>query len=1058
MGPEDVSRDAEPQEQAGESGRRTGESQSSKSAVSVALPLGGKQAIQFFSLAPFAVAIFDRDLRYMAASKRWIKDYRLIGKRVLGKTQYEVFPHMADEWRDRYERCLAGEKFDEQESRFEGPNGTEWISWKMHPWTTDDGDIGGVILFSEFVSDQKRRTLELERNEAFLEVVLDSVHDGIVACDANGRLTLFNTATKSLHGLPAQPVQPDEWSEHYSLYRPDGVTPLTKEEVPLFRALSGERVDGVEMVIAPKGQDPRYVISRGRALYDLDGVKIGAVATMRDITEERHANAQLLEREQRFRTLYHRTPAMLHSVDRDGQLIRVSDFWLETLGYTREEVIGTRFLNLVPEASRAHVKQTILKFFADHGYLENVEFQIQKKSGETIDIQLSAVSEFDEAGERTNSLTVLTDITARKNAERELRRSEEQFRGAFESSPQGMALVSSTGTWINVNTALCTMLGYTEAELFARSIQEITHPEDLEIDYKNAKQLISGERHSYQMEKRYLHKDGSTVWAWISVMLMRDTEGNPSHYVIQMLNLTDRKRMERALRRSEEQFRSAFDASPQGMALISPAGTWLMVNTALSEMFGYAKDEFGELGLKSLTHPDDLDTELDDIKKLLDGSLDGNGSSIQLEKRYLRKDGETIWGQVTISLIRDEKGEPFQFVFQLMDLTKRKETEEQLVQAQKLEAVGQLTGGLAHDFNNLLAVILISLQLLERDHGDDPKTLKRIQAALDATERGADLTHRLLAFSRRQSLEQKILDVAELIEGMSELLKRTLGGGVKLKTEFKKDLWNVEVDQSQLETGLLNLAINARDAMPSGGDLTIEARNIHIDKAYAKAHKEVETGSYVLVAVSDTGVGIPAKLVDKVFQPFFTTKEVGKGTGLGLSMVYGFVKQSKGHIEVYSEEGVGTSIKLYLPALVDGHVSAVTETDVTDGEVVGGDEVILVTEDDPAVRQSVTSLFKSLGYRVVEAENGKMAVDILNSDSPIDLLFSDIVMPGGMDGIALAEKAEVLRPGIKILLTTGFAEGAVARNETLGEHMQIIGKPYRREDVAKKIRDVLERS
>lgn len=1052
MGPEDVSGDAERVEQAEQSGPDLSESGTPKSAVSVALPLGGKQAIQFFSLAPFAVAIFDHQMRYMAASKRWIKDYRLIGKRVLGKTQYEVFPHMSAEWRDRYQRCLDGEKFDEQESQFDGPNGTEWISWKMHPWTSDDGFIGGVILFSEFISDQKRRTLELERNESFLEVVLDSVHDGIVACDANGRLTLFNAATKALHGLPAERVGPDQWSEHYSLYRPDGVTPLTTEEVPLFRALNGERVDGVEIVIAPKGGERRHVISRGTALYDADGVKIGAVSTMRDMTEEHKANTQLLEREQRLSTLYHRTPAMLHSVDRNGRLIRVSDFWLETLGYSREEVIGTRFLDLVPDDSREHVKTTVLNFFAEHGYLENVEFRVRRKSGDAIDIQLSAVSEFNEDGERTNSLTVLTDITSRKNAERELRRSEEQFRGAFESSPQGMALVSSAGAWINVNRALCEMLGYAEPELFAISIRDITYPEDLNVDLDNVKRLISGERDSYQMEKRYVHKDGSTVWTWISVMLIRDAKGKPAHYVIQMLNLTDRKRMERALRRSEEQFRSAFEMSPQGMALVSPAGNWLTANAALCDIFGYAKEDFHTLGLKNLTHPDDLGSEFEDIQKL----LSGEGQSIQLEKRYRRKDGETIWAQVSISLIRDEKNDPFQFVFQLMDLTKRKETEEQLVQAQKLEAVGQLTGGLAHDFNNLLAVILISLQLLEREHGDEPRSLKRIQAALDATERGADLTHRLLAFSRRQALEQKILDVPELIDGMTELIERTLGGSVSLKTHYEPDLWNVEVDQSQLETGLLNLAINARDAMPNGGDLTIEARNINIDTAYAKAHKEVETGRYVLVAVSDTGEGIPEELVEKVFQPFFTTKEVGKGTGLGLSMVYGFVKQSKGHIEVYSEEGFGTSIKLYLPALVDSKSSAIADSVDTGGEVVGGDEVVLITEDDPAVRQSVSSLFKSLGYRVLEAEDANKAVKILNSDTPIDLLFSDIVMPGGMDGIELAGKAVVLRPSVKVLLTTGFAEGAVARNGTLGANMQIIGKPYRREDVAMKVRDVLD--
>lgn len=1188
--PDDAAHQKVAQEYAGDLPGFNGRAQSSSSAgvndalpnqVDRALPLGGRQAMQFFSLAPFAVAIFDRDMRYMAASKQWIKDYRLQGKRVLGKSQYDVFPNMSDAWRELYERCLSGEKFDEQESKFEGEGarGEEWISWKMHPWTTDEGDIGGVILFTEFISAQKQRSLELERNQAFLEVVLNSVHDGIVACDADGNLTLFNEATKSLHGLPAEPIPPEEWANHYSLFRPDGETPLAKEEIPLFRALNGEQVDGAEMVIAPTGLKPRRILSRGTALFDSNGDKIGAVATMHDVTEEREFSRQLADSEKQFRKLYNETPAMLHSVDRDGKLIRVSDywlqtlgyerdevigkqffdllpddsreyvkkevlpafvqrgeldnveftvlkkdgssidvqlsvvaqrnetgfvessitvltdisarklaetdlrqsethfrnlynttpamlhsvdrngrlirvsdFWLESLGYKREEIIGTRFLELVPEEKRDHVRGTILKFFAEHGYLENVEFQLQKKSGEVMDVQLSAVSEYGEDNERTNSLTVVTDITDRKSAERELRASEEQFRGAFEASPQGMALVKPNTEWIGVNAALCEILGYEKQELLNLSIREITHPDDLNNDLTHVQELMAGTRTSYQLEKRYLHKDGSTVWALISVMLVRDSNNEPVHFVIQMLDLTDRKRMERALKRSEEQFRSAFETSPQGMALVSPGGRWLTANKALCDMFGYEKTELLEKGIQGLTHPQDIDTEVEDIKRL----LRGDGHSFEIEKRYLHKSGATIWGQVCISLIRDDAGEPAQFVFQMIDLTQRRAAEEQLVQAQKLEAVGQLTGGLAHDFNNLLAVILISLQLLERSHADDPKSLKRIKAGLDATERGADLTRRLLAFSRKQSLEQKVVGVRKLIKSMSGMLQRTLGGAISLTTHYDSNLWKIETDPSQLETGILNLAINSRDAMPGGGELTIEAKNVVIDEAYAGSHSEVSPGNYVLIAVSDTGEGIPQNIVEQVFQPFFTTKEVGKGSGLGLSMVYGFVKQSKGHIEVYSEQDVGTSIKLYLPAVLNAEETVVAEEKEANTEVIGGDEVVLVAEDDPAVRQSVTSLLSSLGYQILEAENAYGALDIISAESSIDLLFSDIIMPGGMDGIDLAEQAKLVRPGLKVLLTTGFAEAAVSRNKSLALKSEIIGKPYRREQVAMKIRSILD--
>lgn len=1143
------------------------------------VPLSPNQVRQFFSAAPFAVAIFDRDMRCIAASRQWLKDYNLEDREVIGATQYEIFPNMADKWRDRYQRCLAGESFESQEEAFERPGGTEWIQWKMHPWRTDDGDVAGLFLFSEFISEQKKRAVELENNQAFLEVVLDSVHNGIVACDADGELTIFNAATKALHGLPAQRIPADQWSKHYDLYHPDGVTPLKKEEIPLFRALNDEIVDGAEMVIAPVGRPPRRILARGKAMFDAEGIKIGAVASMQDITEERKVAEQLRDSERQFRTLYNETPAMLHSVNREGELIRVSDFWLQSLGYERDEVIGKPFFDLLPQDSRAYVTEHILPAFVQEGHLENVEFKVNKKDGTAIDVQLSVVAQRDAEGVVVSSITVLAEITARKRAEselrkseaqfrmlydktpamfhsvngqgrlirvsafwldklgytseevigqplakflpeecgrilredilpellkagyvenldleifkkdgtlidvqlstsaeynddgtikntltvlsdvsdrrrmeREVRRSEEQFRGAFETSPLGMALVSPSAEWIKVNTALCEMLGYSERELFGFNVRDITDPNDLDNDLEHVAQLLEGTKDSFYIEKRYLHKDGSTIWAWVSVILIRAASGEPVHFVTQILNLTERKMMERALRRSEEQFRSAYETSPLGIALVSPGGRWLAANTALCKTLGYTEKELIAKGIREITHPDDLDNEIADIVRL----KDGDGENVQMEKRYLRKDGSTVWALVSISVVRDHKGDAAQFVFQMLDLTERREAEEQLLQAQKLEAVGQLTGGLAHDFNNLLAVILISLQLLERSHDDDPKSLKRIKAALDATERGADLTRRLLAFSRKQTLEQKVIDVESLVEGMIGLMTRSLGGAINLETRYAGDLWKIESDQSQLETGLLNLAINARDAMPSGGDLTIEARNVVIDEAYAGSHSEVYPGSYVLIAVSDTGTGIPHEVANKIFQPFFTTKEVGRGTGLGLSMVYGFVKQSKGHVEVYSEQGVGTSIKLYLPALTDARDEDVDLRHDTSGDVTGHGEKILVTEDDQAVRESVTALFKSLNYQVIEASNAAEALSILKTDARIDLLFSDIVMPGDMDGVTLASEVRTLMPELKVLLTTGFAEVAIARGKLPEADTEIIGKPYRRGDLAAKVRRLLD--
>ena len=886
------------------------------------LALKPSQVLQFVQAAPFAFAVFDRDMVYHAHSERWVEDYNLDGTTLIGRSQYEVFPNMSGEWRDRYNKCLTGHVYESQESTFTKPSGqVEWIKWHMSPWTGKNGAIGGLILFTEFITQQKLKAKELQKNQQFLTAVLDSVQDGIVACDANGKLTLFNSATRALHGLPEQPIPAERWADHYNLYHPDGKRRLATEDIPLFRALKGEKVQGAEIVIAPTGREPRRIISRGQALRDGAGKVIGAGTSMNDITEQSKEEEELRGRELQFQKLYNETPVMLHSVNVDGELVRVSDYWLKTLGYTREEVIGRRFLDLLPEDSQQYLQDYAFPEFVETGLIENVEFKLCKKDGTEIDVQFSATALRDETGDIVNSLTVMSDVTDRKRMERALRRSESQFRGAFQTSPQGMALVSPSGTWLTANTALCEIFGFEEKELLGQGIQKLTHPEDIGTETENIRQMLAGEKTTAQFEKRYLHKNGSTIWALVS-----------------------------------------------------------------------------------------------------------------------------------ITLVRDENSEPFQFVFQMLDLTKRKDVEQQLLQSQKLEAVGQLTGGLAHDFNNILAVNMISLQLLERAHQEDEKSLERIRAALDATERGAELTRRLLAFSRKQNLEEKVIDVNHLIENTRALLSRTLGAAIKLETHAENNIRNVKTDENQLESALLNLAINARDAMPDGGDLTIETKNVDLDDDYVGRRSEVSAGRYVLVAVTDTGAGIPKDILDKVFQPFFTTKEVGRGTGLGLSMVYGFVKQSKGHIEVYSEVGIGTSIKMYLPACDveadDNHSEARSDRD----ELQGGSETILVTEDDESVRGTVCSLLESFGYIVIQAGDAASAISILDSDDHLDLLFSDIVMPGGMNGVELADKARELRPGLRVLLTTGFAEAAIAA----GTSFEIVGKPYRSEDLARKIRAILD--
>lgn len=382
--------------------------------------------------------------------------------------------------------------------------------------------------------------------------------------------------------------------------------------------------------------------------------------------------------------------------------------------------------------------------------------------------------------------------------------------------------------------------------------------------------------------------------------------------------------------------------------------------------------------------------------------------------------------------------------------------EEALRQSQKMEAVGQLSGGIAHDFNNLLQIIIGNLEALQRNLPKDmPRLQRSAMSAMNGARRAASLTQRLLAFSRRQPLAPKPIDVNILVNGMSDLLHRTLGEIIKIETVRGVGLWRVEADPTELESAILNLALNSRDAMPEGGLLTIETANTHIDENYAAAQPEVTPGQYVMISVSDGGKGMDAQTVAQAFEPFFTTKPVGKGTGLGLSQVYGFVKQSKGHVKIYSEVGQGTTIKIYLPR-IEGEIasSEPAEQDLLpDGDAT---ETILVVEDDDEVRAYSVESLRELGYRVLEAHDGPSALHILRHNPNIDLLFTDVVLPNGSTGAQVAAQAKALVPALKVLFTTGYARNAIIHHGRLDKGVQLLTKPFNFMDLAAKVRDVLD--
>jgi PAS domain S-box-containing protein len=509
---------------------------------------------------------------------------------------------------------------------------------------------------------------------------------------------------------------------------------------------------------------------------------------------------------------------------------------------------------------------------------------------------------------------------------------------------------------------------------------------------------------------------------------------------------------EHALRESEERLRLMIAGIVDySIFMLDPEGRVVFWNRGAERMKGYAADEI--IGRHFSCFYTSEDRESDVPSRLLQAAAkDGRTSA---EGWRVRKDGSRFWANVLVTAIRDDKAVLRGFAKLTRDMTEQKkadlaiaqEREEReraegiLRQAQKMDVLGQLTGGIAHDFNNMLGVIVGSLEILQlRLQTNDAKILDPIRSAQQAADRSATLTHGLLAFSRQQALEPKPIDANKLVTGMSGLLNRTLGENIEIETVLAAGLWTIAADINQLENALVNLAVNARDAMPQGGKLTIETGNTYLDEAYARTHAEVTPGQYVMIAVSDTGIGMSEVTIERAFEPFFTTKELGRGTGLGLSQVFGFIKQSAGHIKIYSEHGEGTTVKLYLPRAAGFDTYAREQAAAPRPAAQPRSEKILIVEDNDLLLESVSTMLQEQGYRVLAARTGTVALQLLDSEKEIHLLFTDVGLPGGINGRQLADEARRRHPDLRVLFTTGYTQNAIIHQGRLDRGVELYRK------------------
>lgn len=672
-----------------------------------------------------------------------------------------------------------------------------------------------------------------------------------------------------------------------------------------------------------------------------------------------------------------------------------------------------------------------LRRCAEDGTPFDQEWELFTARGRRVWVRAVGAPVRDAQGRIVEVQGALQDIDERKRMEQSVQASQRRLHEFADSMPLVVWTADTDGTVDFFGRPLLSYTGVSAEELFARAgWLAVVHPsEHGRVIERWSESVRTGE--PYSIEFRIRRHDGEYRWHLTRAIAIRDASGAISKWYGTAIDIHDEKRTAERLERTLESMTDAFFTLDQEWRFTYVNGQFeRTVGCSRTEVIGRNVCEaFPDAGYSG-------------FKDQFEHAR-GTGEAVHFEAHY-----EPLAKWLEVNAYPSDEGLTVYF----RDVTQRREVEEQLRQSQRLESIGQLTGGVAHDFNNLLTVIIGNAELLVERTAGDPALNELAGTIAGTAQRGAELTQRLLAFARKQALDPRPTDVNRLIAGMDGLLRRALGEHVEIELTRGAGLWLAMVDQGQLENAILNLCLNARDAMPAGGKLTVGTANARLDADYAALHGDVVPGQYVMIAISDTGPGIAPELLSRVFDPFFTTKDKAKGTGLGLAMVYGFAKQSGGHVKIYSEAGQGTTVRLYLP-----RTFAAPEPELlAQLPAGGGAHTVLLVEDDELVRRFACTQLASLGYTVLEAADGRAALEILRQRADIALLFTDVVMPGGIGGRELVEQAHLLRPGLKVLYTSGYTENAIVHHGRLDPGVQLLGKPYRRADLARAIARALE--
>lgn len=717
-------------------------------------------------------------------------------------------------------------------------------------------------------------------------------------------------------------------------------------------------------------------------------------------------------------------------------------------GYTKSEIVGKPISQLIPE-DRIHELTYIFDRLHRDLPVERYETVRLRKNGERIDVSLTWRPLKSSSGELVGAMLAVRDLSGLREAKAALRQRETEFRAVFENAGVGIVLLDRDGKCIQSNPFFQELLGYSAEELRNISFVQYTHPETLDAQITLLDEMIRGERDYYQIEKRYIRKDGTEMWGRLTASLVRDSSGEPMFTVGIVEDITERKHMDEIARESRQRLGLLVQQTPLGVISWDLDFRITEWNSAAEKMFGFTKEEvLGRHGL--FLNPE---SAREHVRQVWDGLLQGTGGKRSTNEN-MTKAGKVIQCEWYNSRLVDASGNLVGVASMVQDVTAQQELESQLRHSQKMEAVGRLAGGVAHDFNNLLNVIIGHAALMKNKNIDEALR-EHTDEIFSAAQKAAALTRQLLAFSRKQVLQPTVLDLNEVVQDL-RMLARVIGEDIELRLVPAEEPTYVQADRGQIEQVILNLALNARDAMPRGGRLTIETAKVTLSGERAKA-LSVTPGEYVELVVTDTGHGMDAATQTRIFEPFFTTKEVGKGTGLGLATVHGVVTQSGGQIFVESELQVGTTFTILLPfSEASAEVAAEEEKKVVQSVPIAnrGSETILLAEDEEGLRRLTRHILEKNGYTVIEARDGGSALEAARlAAGKIDLLITDLVMPG-MRGYDLAKLLRESRPSIRVLYISGYADAAVERQVADGLS-GLLEKPFTPDALMAKIDEIL---